>query len=1094
MDSQRNFIFLSYNGLDRFAVETIKELLQTRGIRTFLDRDNLIVGLPWPQALEDALNSVDAVAVFLGPHGLGSWQMREMWFALDRQVQEEKAKRPFPVIPILLPEADPTPGFLFLNTWVDLRHDLADSQALDALVRAVQGALPQQPLEMRDALCPYRGLQAFREEDAAFFHGREAFAEKLLGAVLRQELVAVVGPSGSGKSSVVQAGLLPLLRRQRPPADTWDVVLFTPGDRPFHRLAAALVPLLEPNLLEMDWLKGANRMGDLLANGQILLEDVVERALQKLGGTNRLLLVSDQFEQLFTRTPDPDRKRFVQALISALARAPLTLAITLRADFYGHMIALSRDLSDRVERGVINLGPMTRPEMAQAISMPAQHVGLKFQPRLIERILNDMGEEPGRLPLLEFALTELWFRRQDGLLTHSAYEEIGGVTKAIVQRAEDVFQKFSPEQQRITRRIFTRLVRVARPEEGGEDTSRRAALADLGEEAREIIVELANARLLVTGRERINDVEEETVDLAHEALIRGWDRLGDWLDQDRNFLLWQQRLQSAMQQWEDSNRNEDEGLRGALLREAEIWLQERRADLNQAEQVFILFCLGLREHTSDNLDQAHEYYLQALDVDVSLAEIHYYLHLLLLEKGQLDEALQEHNQAIAAKPELAIVPSGYVVTKILSASGPFITYQAEDAQKDVVIFKVLKRAYDKREVLDVLRLAVDRSQKLEHPSIVKIKTFEEIRNRHYLVREYVTGRSLRELIDEEGPLSLKVSSEILVQLCSTLTTIHSQGIVYGNLKPTNIYWIDTQVKLTDLGLAAVSPSGEYLPPERLQGREAAQADVYAVGAVFYEMLTRRKPGSGFSPSRLDSALELVIERACAPTAEERYPSIDVFLDELSQVIPRQCVPRNARWTGRLVALSGQVTRETAKRTWPWILAATLGLGLLAPLFGEAILVRQTVRTASVLLTMIFILATLIGWLSVITARKVRNASIAAYGGAMGALLSLASGLLWLRSFVFQMPDSPSPCNPDYLQPLGLGQVANLMYAFEVMPAYLIGSLITSLFVFAAISATGALTRRLGWQYKTGFFIGFLFWLPVLTWAALRLNDGWFGCF
>src|SRR5262249_31174274 len=145
---------------------------------------------------------------------------------------------------------------------------------------------------------------------------------------------------------------------------------------------------------------------------------------------------------------------------------------------------------------------------------------------------------------------------------------------------------------------------------------------------------------------------------------------------------------------------------------------------------------------------------------------------------------------------------------------------------------------------------------------------DELRNRHYIVREFVTGRSVRELIDEEGPLSLKMSSDIVVQVCSTLSTIHSQGIVYGNIKPTNIYWTDSQIKLTDLGLAAITISEDYGPPEPWQGREIPQTDVFAVGAILYEMLTRRKPSNGISQSGLDSALELVIESACAPTVEE----------------------------------------------------------------------------------------------------------------------------------------------------------------------------------------------------------------------------------
>src|SRR6516225_6881292 len=174
-------LFLSYNSADRTSVIAIQKLLQARGITTFLDHDNLVSGLAWPQALEQALRAVAGVAVFIGRE-LGGWQKREMWFALDRQVREEKEGRPFPVIPVLLQGADLTPGFLFLNTWIDLRRGLDGvfaAEALNAFERAIKATEPvrdyedsaAQMAERAAAICPYRGLQVFREEDAAFFVG-----------------------------------------------------------------------------------------------------------------------------------------------------------------------------------------------------------------------------------------------------------------------------------------------------------------------------------------------------------------------------------------------------------------------------------------------------------------------------------------------------------------------------------------------------------------------------------------------------------------------------------------------------------------------------------------------------------------------------------------------------------------------------------------------------------------------------------------------------------------------------------------------------------------------------------------------------------
>jgi len=209
-------LFLSYNSIDRPSVVALQKLLTARGIGTFLDRDQLVPGLPWPSALGEGLRGVSAVAVFIGRE-LGGWQKREMWFALDRQVIEEKQGRAFPVIPVLLAGADLTPSFLFANTWIDLRAELdslAVAEQLDAFERAISAIVPAttSAAERAAPLCPYRGLEAFDEEHAAFFAGRSAFASELFKFTSRKELVVVVGPSGSGKSSVVQAGLVPILR------------------------------------------------------------------------------------------------------------------------------------------------------------------------------------------------------------------------------------------------------------------------------------------------------------------------------------------------------------------------------------------------------------------------------------------------------------------------------------------------------------------------------------------------------------------------------------------------------------------------------------------------------------------------------------------------------------------------------------------------------------------------------------------------------------------------------------------------------------------------------------------------------------------
>jgi energy-coupling factor transporter ATP-binding protein EcfA2 len=607
-------IFLSYNRADGQAVVAVQKLLRLRGITTFLDRDNLVAGLPWPQALEEALRGVRGVAVFIGRE-LGGWQKREMWFALDRQVREGKEGRAFPVIPVLLEGAEVTPSFLFANTWIDLRAGLdgaTGAEALDAFERAVKDACPApvrgasaaREVERTAVICPYRGLQVFREEDAAFFFGRNAFAKQLLEFTLGKDLVAVVGPSGSGKSSLVQAGLLPLLRRRRMPDDTWDAVSFTPGNDPFRRLASALILLLESNLAETDRLTEAQKLGNALAGSEVKLEAVVKRVIEKSNGTERLLLIADQFEELFTLTPEPCRGTLVRALLRALESAPFTLLLTLRADFYSQIIALDRGLSDRLASGQVNIGALTREELRESITAPAELVGLQFEAGLADRVLADVGSEPGRLPLVEFALTELWQRRDGRLLTNLAYNQIGGVTGSLAKRAEQEFDRLKPEEQSAARRLFSRLVRVAKPDEAGEDTRQRAQLSEADTITMSVATRLADARLLITGSETVAGAP--SVEVAHEALIRNWDRLRVWLNEDREFLLWRQRLQVQVDGWQGRGRDPGYLLRGAPLSEAERWFLGRTHDLADPEQQFVRESIAVRGRELDEKEHRRQ--------------------------------------------------------------------------------------------------------------------------------------------------------------------------------------------------------------------------------------------------------------------------------------------------------------------------------------------------------------------------------------------------------------------------------------------------------------------------------------------------------
>lgn len=563
-DMPRYDVFISYNSHDHVAVERIGRALEERELRVFLDRWELVGGRPWPDALEEHLGRCRSVAVVLGPSGMGRWQHNEQSLALDRQTRD----RAFGVIPVILPGADPALGFLALNTWVDLRNGVGDADALDWLAAAVRGEPPSELMtrsrRAQSEVCPYRGLEVFREEDAPFFFGRESFTEELCKKVAAQPLVAVVGPSGSGKSSVVRAGLIPSLR----PLDgetVWQTVTMVPTREPLAALAAALLPLLEPKMTETDQLVEANKQAEHLLAGDLHLHQVIQRVVDKQSGTDRLLLVVDQWEELYTyakeetsttdevserdEAPADHRGRFIDQLLIATKRSPLTVVLTVRADFYGEVLG-HRALSDRFQDAQVNLGPMTRDELRRAIVEPARKVDLEFQSGLEDRLLDDVEGAPGRLPLLEFALKELWSARRGSELLHDAYTAMEGVTGAVTKRAEELYKELDSVQKKAAQRVFMKLVR---PEDVTGDARRRAEMHEFDEDqaGRKLIRSWAGSkkRLLITGRDAGTD--QETVEVAHEALILEWTRLQGWVGAVRSKLQERGRLERLAEDWKN---------------------------------------------------------------------------------------------------------------------------------------------------------------------------------------------------------------------------------------------------------------------------------------------------------------------------------------------------------------------------------------------------------------------------------------------------------------------------------------------------------------------------------------------------------------
>lgn len=461
-----------------------------------------------------------------------------------------------------------------------------ETQALLAQIQ--DGTLPQEPDP--ELASPYKGLHAFSVTDAADYFGREPVIDSLQQVLHTRSAVIVIGPSGSGKSSLVRAGLLPnLLARRLPAPDessrpgegiAWTVIECRPGSDPFLSLAQALAGNKH---LRCD----AKEMATKLRSESIRLADCIS-----VPADARALLSIDQFEELFTLCEVAElRRAFVDLLVNTIGAndqnpQPISIVATLRADFVSQALTY-RPLADLLQSGGVILGPMDRGELRRAIQEPARNRGVTFEAGLIERLLDDVGEERGNLPLLQFALSELWLHREGDKLTHDAYDAIGGVDGALAHYADTVYDRLSPGEKILARRLFVQLVQ---PGDETGDTRRPAVRTELGEDTWLLARRLADLRLVVTGR----NLNDESVELIHEAMIRNWDRLGEWMDEDREFRRWQQRLRTNVQQWTVSGREPDALLRGLLLAEAEQWAGQRYEELSEVEQAYLAASLAQR--------------------------------------------------------------------------------------------------------------------------------------------------------------------------------------------------------------------------------------------------------------------------------------------------------------------------------------------------------------------------------------------------------------------------------------------------------------------------------------------------------------------
>ncbi|MBK9745795.1 MAG: protein kinase [Chloroflexi bacterium] len=439
---------------------------------------------------------------------------------------------------------------------------------------------------------PYKGLRPFQIADSATFFGRERLVHSLLEqmAVVSDKreveqahfgrFLAIIGSSGSGKSSLVRAGLIPALwRGELPDSSNWFFTDMVPGRHPLAELTNALTRIAPAF---------STTLRDQLAHSADGLLQVSTNLLPP--DERELLLFIDQFEEVFTLTDDEqERTHFLNSLLNVVTHptSRVRVIITLRADFYDRPLEY-REFGEMLRSRVVTLLPMSPEELEQTIVQPAHQVGVEFETGLVAEIITTVNNQPGALPLLEYALTELFEHQTVGRLTRQAYTELGGVIGALSKHADALYGDLTPTQQIIARDLFLRLVTIG---EGVEDTRRRVLYSELfaivsNADAVDDLIDLyTDQRLLTIDRDPVS--REPTVELAHEALLRRWERLRTWVTESRADLRIQRQLMTATAEWQQSQRNSNYLATGGRLMAFEALVNGAKISLSCDEQAYV---------------------------------------------------------------------------------------------------------------------------------------------------------------------------------------------------------------------------------------------------------------------------------------------------------------------------------------------------------------------------------------------------------------------------------------------------------------------------------------------------------------------------
>ncbi|HEX9260270.1 MAG TPA: BTAD domain-containing putative transcriptional regulator [Acidimicrobiales bacterium] len=463
---------------------------------------------------------------------------------------------------------DPSPALSRLEEQILVQDPVLEGQA-------VTQTPPELVAAAEPTVNPYKGLRSFREQDRDGFFGRGALVEQVLRALEADaRMVSVVGPSGSGKSSVIAAGVIPAFRDHLA-SEHVVVATMQPGSHPFTDLEGALA-------------RAADSQAGFLSQVRDGDTGLLRAAVRILPENGRLLLVIDQFEELFTLVAESERAQFVQALVTASsdARHRVQILVALRADYYDRPLR-DRELARLFTENVVPVLPLSADELEAAAVQPAQRAGLTIEPRLLGALIADVRDQPHALPLFQYALTELYDRREGSTLTHAGYQAFGGLRRAVANRAEALYEALDSEQREAARQLFLRLVAVAGDDEG----RRRIPASELT--LLEVDLVALQAAIQAFSRHRLLSLDRDpatgspTVEVAHDALLTEWARLRSWLDDAHDDLRVHRGFSAAVTEWLAAGRDPEYLLSGGRLAEYERWAASTTLRLTAPEREFL---------------------------------------------------------------------------------------------------------------------------------------------------------------------------------------------------------------------------------------------------------------------------------------------------------------------------------------------------------------------------------------------------------------------------------------------------------------------------------------------------------------------------